>query len=195
MHSINAHMIYSRLARLTQRALVLVLVAFAVSSHAQTVITDDQDAPVIPLSTPPPLLSFVSPDTSLVARPNDTAEPQAPLPPPPLPMSIRLEATREVDAKPQVSFAATTPNIIIRWRGENLPIPGTVRVAWVAEDVGDLVDPGFVIDESRTAVESANFGGRFTLSRPHDGWAPGKYRVDLFVNGQLKDTLGVTIGE
>ncbi len=70
-----------------------------------------------------------------------------------------------------------------------------VRVAWIAENVGDLVPPDFVVDERETAVTTPNFSARFTLSRPTDGWAPGRYRLDLHVNDELAQSLTVTIRE
>ncbi|MFL6539323.1 MAG: hypothetical protein ACJ8HU_01015 [Chthoniobacterales bacterium] len=188
-------MIHSWVARLMKGGLVLLLAGLVATGGAQTVITNAPDeSATVPSSSPPPLLTFVSPDASLVARPADAA-PQVPLAPAAPPMSLKLEAMRDVNVKPQTKFAAKTPSIIIRWHGENLPVGGTVRVAWVAEDVGDLVESGFVIDQTRTQVETSKFGARFTISRPRDGWAPGKYRVDLFVDDELKDTLGVTIEE
>src|SRR4051812_27903370 len=187
-------MIHSCLLRVTKAGLILLLAGVVATGRTQTVITNAADESAAPLSSPPPLLTFVSPDASLVARPTD-AVPQVPLAPAAPPMSVKLEAMRDVNAKPQTTFAAKTPSIIIRWHGENLPIGGTVRIAWVAEDVGGLVEPGFVIDQTRTEVETAKFGARFTISRPRDGWAAGKYRVDLFIDDELKDTLGVTIEE
>src|SRR3954452_580632 len=187
-------MIHSCVLRLSKAGLVLLLAGVVATGRTQTVTTNPADESALPLSSPPPLLTFVSPDASLVARPTDGA-PRVPLAPAAPPMSLKLEAMRDVNAKPQTKFAAKTPSIIIRWHGENLPVGGTVRVAWVAEDVGDLVESGFVIDQTRTQVETSKFGARFTISRPRDGWAPGKYRVDLFVDDELKDTLGITIEE
>lgn len=173
---------------------MLMIAALVANGHAQDVITNAPEEMPVPLSSPAPLLTFVSPDASLVARPTDAAPPVT-LPQPTPPMTIKLEAMRDINAKPQTAFPAKTPSIIIRWHGDNLPIGGTVRVAWVAEEVGDLVEPGFIIDQTQTEVETSKLGARFTISRPRDGWAPGKYRVDLFVDDELKDTLGVTIEE
>jgi hypothetical protein len=44
-----------------------------------------------------------------------------------------------------------------------------------------------------TALESAEFGARFTLSRPTDGWAAGKYRVEVYLGEELLQKLNVTI--
>ncbi|HEY0368498.1 MAG TPA: hypothetical protein VGC85_02780 [Chthoniobacterales bacterium] len=162
--------------------------------RAQTVTTSHDEEP-LRLASPAPLLTFVSPDASFVARPDETksAAPEAELAASPQPAHITLETARETTAPPETTFRADTRNIVIRWHGENMRVGAMVRVAWVAEDVGEIVEPGFVIDQFPTEVETSKFGAHFTLSRPRDGWAAGKYRVDLFVDDELKDTLGVTI--
>jgi outer membrane usher protein FimD/PapC len=66
-------------------------------------------------------------------------------------------------------------------------------VAWVAEDVGDLVEPNFVVDETETVAAAPDASARFTLGRPPDGWAEGKYRVEFYVNDQPVETVKVTI--
>ena len=74
-----------------------------------------------------------------------------------------------------------------------MPAGSFVRVAWIAEDVGELVPPNFVIDETETEVTSEKFSARFTLSRPKDGWAAGKYRLELYLDDQLTQTAKVSI--
>src|SRR5947209_18665362 len=128
-------MIHSRVARLTKGAPMLLVAALLASGQAQDVITNAPEEPAVPLSSPAPLLTFVSPDASLVARPAD-AESEVPLAPAAVPMSVKLEAMRDVNAKPQTEFSAKTPSSIIRWHGDNLPLGGIVRVAWVAEEAG-----------------------------------------------------------
>ncbi len=110
-------------------------------------------------------------------------------------MRISIAAASSTAGRPETIFRTSAPRIIVRWRGENLPVGATVRLAWVAEDVGEVVDPGFVIDQTETVIPTPTYAERFTISRPSDGWAPGKYRVDLFVDEALRDTLGITIGE
>ena len=68
-------------------------------------------------------------------------------------------------------------------------------MAWVAEDVGDLVEPNFVIDETVTVASAPDASARFTLGRPPDGWAEGKYRLEFYVDDILVETERVTIGK
>ena len=61
---------------------------------------------------------------------------------------------------------------------------GTFVVVWIAEDVGDVAPPNYLID-SATVSLGPGADGSFTLSRPHRGWPLGKYRMELSVNGEL----------
>ena len=106
---------------------------------------------------------------------------------------IVLEASKQRDGTPQNDFKSDVPEIFVRWNGENLPIGSFVRVAWIAEDVGDIVEPNFVIDETETELTTAKFAARFTLSRPRDGWAAGKYRLELYLDDQLTQTVKINI--
>ena len=93
----------------------------------------------------------------------------------------------------KTEFKSDVENIYVRWHGRNLPKDARVRVAWIAEDVGDLVEPNFVVDETETIAPDPDSSARFTLGRPPDGWAEGKYRLEFYVNDELEETLRVTI--
>ena len=108
-------------------------------------------------------------------------------------MDVIVSAERDGDSV--TDFRADAPNIYIRWDGTNLPLHGGVRVAWVAEDVGGIADPNFIVDQSETEVRNATFGGLVTLSRPKDGWAAGKYRVEVYLDEQPLKSIPVTISE
>jgi hypothetical protein len=95
----------------------------------------------------------------------------------------------------KTEFKSNVANIYVRWHGHDLPEGAKVRVAWVAEDVGDLVEPNFVIDETETVAAAPNASARFTLGRPPDGWAEGKYRVEFYVDDILSETVRVTIAK
>jgi hypothetical protein len=107
--------------------------------------------------------------------------------------------TVEVSSEPagglKTQFKSDVANIYVRWHGHELPERARVRVAWVAEDVGDLVEPNFIIDETETVAPAPDASARFTLGRPPDGWAEGKYRVEFYVDDILLETVRVTIGK
>jgi hypothetical protein len=108
---------------------------------------------------------------------------------------VSLSVARDRQGEAATDFPADTPNLFVRWRGVNLPKDVDVRVVWVAEDVGDVAPPNFVVDEKETTVDLPDFGAQIVLSRPKDGWAPGRYRADLFLNDQLATSVTVTIHE
>lgn len=106
-------------------------------------------------------------------------------------LSVKISGDPAGEAKTE--FKSDTPRIYVLWYGHNLPEGAKVRVAWVAEDVGDLVEPNFIIDETETVAAVPDANARFTLGRPPDGWAEGKYRVEFYVDDLLVETVKVTI--
>jgi hypothetical protein len=147
----------------------------------------------------------VAQDKGVSPNPSVPAVAAAPTPseqtvsPPEQPVAPSKKLTVEVSSDPggglKTTFKSDVANIYVRWRGHDLPEGAKVRVAWVAEDVGDLVEPDFVIDETETVAPSPNASARFTLGRPPDGWAEGKYRVEFYVNGAPVETVHVTIDQ
>ena len=108
---------------------------------------------------------------------------------------LTVEVSSDPEGGLKTEFGSDVSNIYVRWHGHGLPENATVRVAWIAEDVGDLVEPNFIVDETETAASAPDASARFTLSRPPDGWAEGKYRVEFYVNDALTETVKVTIGK
>lgn len=141
-------------------------------------------------------------------RPSPTATPASTTP---VPQSSAAPATPDANQSPakkltvevsgepggglKTEFKSDAPNIYVRWHGHDLPVGATVRVTWVAEDVGDLVDPNFIIDETESVAPTPDASARFTLGRPPDGWADGKYRLEFYVNDELVETIKVTIAK
>ena len=148
--------------------------------------------------------------TEVLSKPVVTPSPGGPVPPGATPSepatSVAEKAaapskklTVEVSSDPagglKTQFKSDVANIYVRWRGHDLPDGASVRVAWVAEDVGDLVEPNFVIDETESIAATPDASARFTLGRPPDGWAEGKYRVEFYVDDMLVETVRVTIAK
>jgi hypothetical protein len=136
----------------------------------------------VPTASPQP-----SAEATLARSPS--TEPAAPA----QPVKFALEVSGERDGAAQTEFRSDAPNIFVHWAGQDLPMHSVVRVAWVAEDVGDLAPANFVVDQTETEITRPDFTARFTLSRPADGWAAGKYRVDLFLDDKLAQSVRVTI--
>jgi len=130
--------------------------------------------------------------TSSAAPPKTTAAPNEQSPATSAKRLI-VEVSGDPGSGSKTEFKSDIQNIYVRWHGRGLPEGARVRVAWVAEDVGDLVEPNFIVDETETVTPAADASARFTLARPPDGWADGKYRVEFFVNDELEETVKVTI--
>ncbi len=149
------------------------------------------DAP-LPVETPPPPTPVSTPSaTAGTTPPFGNAPTSVPAPTP----HVTLQIARVRDGEPATQFRSKAPALFVGWRGENLPVGAKVRIAWIAEDVGDLVEPNFVIDQKETLITAPESGGRLTLSRPADGWAAGKYRLDLYVDDVLLETVKVRIDD
>jgi hypothetical protein len=140
--------------------------------------------------SPPPSAAAVSPVGSPVGPAASPVE-QATAPS----KKLTVEVSSDPAGGLKTQFKPEVANIYVRWRGHDLPDGAKVRVAWVAEDVGDLVDPNFVIDETESVAPAPNASARFTLGRPPDGWAEGKYRVEFYVDDTLVETVRVTIAK
>lgn len=138
-------------------------------------------------SAPPPEKSVppsIEVATSTTPAPTPTA---APTP------KIQLELAKARDGEATREFSSDLPNIFVRWNGENLPVGAEVRIVWIAEDVGDIAPPNFIVDQTATTITQPSYAARFTLSRPKDGWAAGKYRIELYLEDDLKAQVQVTI--
>jgi hypothetical protein len=109
--------------------------------------------------------------------------------------TLTVEVSSDPTGGMKTEFNSSVANIYVRWHGHALSEDARVRVAWVAEDVGDLVEPNFVIDETETVAPAPDASARFTLGRPPDGWAEGKYRVEFYVDDILVETVRVTIAK
>ena len=106
---------------------------------------------------------------------------------------LTVEVSTDPSGGSKTEFKSDVANIYVRWHGHGLAVGSKVRVAWIAEDVGDLVEPNFVVDETEGVAPTPDASARFTLGRPPDGWAEGKYRVEFYVNDELEETVRVTI--
>lgn len=109
------------------------------------------------------------------------------------PKKLTVEVASDPAGGMKTEFMSDVPHIYVRWFGHDLPENARVRVAWVVEDVGELVEPNFIIDETETIAPVPNATARFTLGRPPDGWAEGKYRLEFYIDDILTETVRVTI--
>jgi hypothetical protein len=111
------------------------------------------------------------------------------------PKKLSVSFAKEQAGKASTTFSADTPQIYARWQGERLRRGAKVRAAWIAENIGEDFPPDYKVDEASAIAESPTAHGSFTLSRPEDGWAPGDYRAEFYVDDVLIETVKLKIVE
>jgi hypothetical protein len=92
-------------------------------------------------------------------------------------------------------FSSTVPKIYARWQGHELRDHARIRAVWVAENVEEIAPPDYKIDEAFTVATAPDSHGVFTFSQPEDGFEPGDYRVEFYVDETLAETVKVKIVE
>jgi hypothetical protein len=105
---------------------------------------------------------------------------------------LETSVSSSSDGDPLDVVSADALQIVARWRGHGLRKNAKIRAVWIAQDTG-VAPVGFKVDEATAVAPISNAFGKFTLSRPSDGWATGKYRVEFYVDGELTDTVDLTI--
>ena len=88
----------------------------------------------------------------------------------------------------KTEFKENTSSIYARWHGRGLRPKAAIRAVFIAEKVADI-PANSQIDEMETAAAAADSGGSFELSRPEEGWTPGDYRVEFYLEDALADTV------
>jgi hypothetical protein len=96
---------------------------------------------------------------------------------------------------PMDIISADALQIVARWRARPAGGNAKVRAVWIAEDTGGIAPPGYKIDEATAFATLPESVGAFTLSRPPDGWAAGKYRVDFYLQNALVASARVRIAQ
>src|SRR5436190_5493612 len=88
----------------------------------------------------------------------------------------------------KTEFRSDTPAIYVRWHGQDLRENAEIRAAFIAESVADVA-ADYEIDETNATPPKPDSGGTFTLSKPEEGWSPGSYRIEFFVNDEPATTV------
>jgi hypothetical protein len=109
------------------------------------------------------------------------------------PKKLSVSFSKDQFGKASTEFSSDTPQIYTRWRGQRLRTGAEVRAVWIAENIGEDFPRDYKIDEASAVAESPTARGTFTLTRPEDGWAPGDYRVEFYVDDILAETAKLKI--
>ncbi|HRO90685.1 MAG TPA: trypsin-like peptidase domain-containing protein [Promineifilum sp.] len=72
----------------------------------------------------------------------------------------------------------------------NAPDDTTVKAIWYAADVGSAAAPNTLIDQA--SLTSGSSVLTFNLS-PESAWVPGTYKVELYLNDELNQTLNFSV--
>jgi uncharacterized RDD family membrane protein YckC len=87
------------------------------------------------------------------------------------------------------SFASDVSQITCVWQADGIDADVPIRSVWVAVNVDGTAPETVLGDRSLTGFNS----GTFTLSPPSGGFAPGSYRLDLYLGGTLIKSLPFSI--
>lgn len=99
-------------------------------------------------------------------------------------MAPLAAATRAAPEVERIGFRFPTSVPEIEYFYQLPPdVGGAVTAYWIAEDVGEVAPPNYVIDSATVTVEQGGEGA-FQLSRPTNSWPRGKYRLELALNGE-----------
>lgn len=89
---------------------------------------------------------------------------------------------------PKTSFVKDTPMIHVSAGLANMPNGSKIKGVWIGEKT-DKAPPETKIDEATVEVAPTVNVAHFSLSKPTAGWPLGDYRVELYFNDTLLDTV------
>ena len=110
-----------------------------------------------------------------------------------LPKPLSVSIAKEKFGNPVTTFSSNTPEIYARWEGQRLRKGAKIKAVWIAENIGEDFPQDYKADEVSAIAESPTAHGAFTLTRPEDGWTPGDYRVEFYVDDVLVDAVKLKV--
>jgi hypothetical protein len=109
------------------------------------------------------------------------------------PKRLAVSLAKDRFGKATTTFSSNTPEIYARWQGQRLRQGASVKAVWIAENLGEDFPPDYKVDEASAVAATPTTRGAFTLVRPEDGWTPGDYRVEFYVDNILVDAVKMKI--
>jgi len=109
------------------------------------------------------------------------------------PKQLAVSLAKDRFGKPTTTLSSNTPEIYARWQGQRLRQGASVKAVWIAQNISEDLPQDYKVDEASVVAEAPTARGAFTLARPQDGWMPGDYRVEFYVDNVLVDTLKMKI--
>src|SRR2546423_9317393 len=106
---------------------------------------------------------------------------------------LAVSLAKDRFGKPAATFSSNAPEIYARWQGQRLRQGANVKAVWIAENIGEDFPQEYKVDEASAVAESPTARGAFALARPEDGWMPGDYRVEFYVDNVPVDGVKMKI--
>jgi hypothetical protein len=111
------------------------------------------------------------------------------------PKQLAVSLAKDRFGKPTTTFSSNTPEIYARWQGQRLRQGASVKAVWIAQNISEDLPQDYKVDEASVVAEAPTARGAFTLARPEDGWMPGDYRVEFYVDNVLVDAVKMKIAQ
>ena len=108
-------------------------------------------------------------------------------------VKVKAVLSTGIDDEATTSFAPDTPKIHALFKTKGAEDGTKLRALWIAEDVGDAAPENSKIDEKTLTLKGDTDDGDFSLSKPDKGWPTGKYRLEIYSDGDVVTTLKFTV--
>ena len=108
-------------------------------------------------------------------------------------VSVRVTMATEIEGDATTTFTPDTEKIYALFKTDGVKSGDKMRGVLIAEDVGDAAPPNTKVLETRIDMEGDTQDGDFNFTKPTNGWPLGKYRVDVYLNGDLVTTAKFTV--
>jgi hypothetical protein len=110
------------------------------------------------------------------------------------PKSLHAFLAPAKGARRTTAFSADAPMIYAFWEGKGFKTGDTVSAVWIAEDIGNIGRKDTEIRRGDYTIYKQEQVGAFSLSRPGEKvWPVGRYRVEMYINGEIADVVKFTI--
>src|SRR5437762_3939654 len=103
------------------------------------------------------------------------------------PKQLAVSLAKDRFGKPTTTLASNTPESYARRQRQRLRQGASVKAVWIAQNISEDLPQDYKVDEASVVAEAPTACGAFTLARPEDGWMPGDYRVEFYVDNVLVD--------
>ena len=103
--------------------------------------------------------------------------------------SLHAFVAADEQHKPRTQFSADVAKVYVFWKGQALDVGDKIQATWIAEDVGDVAPKNYKLDEVSMTADGPRAFGTFTITKPNKGWPVGKYRVEIYQNDKLAETV------